>query len=58
MSSLLCFIQVILCSSCHNIFLMTQVVLQHLKKIHNLRLIINERQHDHTKCILKLCMFI
>ena len=37
---------------------MLQIMLQHLKNIHDLRLIIYQSKHDHTERILKLCMFI
>ena len=58
MSPLSCFVQIIFCSSGYYIFLMSQIVFQHFFQIHNLWLIINKSQHDHTESILQLCMFI
>ena len=37
---------------------MFQVISQHIQQIHDLRLIVDQRQHDHTKSILKLCMLV
>ena len=58
MGTLFRFIQIVFSSSCNNILLMLQIMLQHLKNIHDLRLIIYQSKHDHTERILKLCMFI
>ena len=58
MCTFLRFIQVILCPSGHNLFLMTQIVPEHFQEIHNLRLIIHQGQHDDTECVLKLCMLV
>ena len=37
---------------------MLQVISQHIQQIHDLRLIVDQRQHDHTKSILQLCMLV
>ena len=37
---------------------MFQIMVQDFQKAHNLRLIIDQCKHDHTKCILKLCMLV
>ena len=62
MCSLLCLVQIILCSSSNYIFLMLQIILQHLFQIQDLRLhasmIRNKGKHDHAKSILQLCMLI
>ena len=58
MCSGLCLVQIILCPSGNHIFLMIQIMLQHFQKTHNLRSIAYQSQHDHTKGILKLSMFI
>ena len=31
---------------------------RHIQQIHNFRLIVDQRQHDHTKSILQLCMLV
>ena len=60
--SLLGFIQIILCSSANNILLMFQIILQHLFQVQNFwfhtSMIGNKGKHNHTKCILQLCMFV
>ena len=58
MSSLSCFVQIVFCSSGYYILLMSQIVFQHFFEIHNLRFIVDKSQHDHTECILQLCMLI
>ena len=62
MRTFLCFIQIVLCSSCHNIFLMCKIMFEHLRKRQHLRLKASvhcyQTQHDHTKGILKLCMLV
>ena len=58
MISFLCFVQIIFGSSGNDIFLMLQVISQHIQQIHDLRLIVDQRQHDHTKSILQLCMLV
>ena len=52
MSTFSCFVQIVLGSSGHNIFLMSQIIFQYLHQIHDLRLVIDQCQHDHTKSIL------
>ena len=37
---------------------MFQIMVQDFQKAHNLRLIIDQGKHDHTKGILKLCMLV
>ena len=37
---------------------MFQIMIQDFQKTHNLRLIIDQGKHDHTKGILKLCMLV
>ena len=58
MSSLLSLIKIKLSSSCYYIFLMLDVVLKHVDKWKNLRLVINKRKHVNAKCIFQLCMLI
>ena len=58
MISFLCFVQIIFGSSGNDIFLMLQVISQHIQQIHNFRLIVDQRQHYHTKSILQLCMLV
>ena len=62
MRTFLCFIQIVLCSSCHNIFLMCKIMFEHLRERQYLRLKASvhcyQTQHDHTKGILKLCMLV
>ena len=58
MASLLRFVQVVFRSSRHNLFLVLQIIRQHLQKIHDFRLIIYQRKHNNTKGILHLGMFI
>ena len=58
MGSLLRFVEVVFRPSCDNILLMLQVILEHIKNVHDLRLIVHEGEHDHTERILKLCMLI
>ena len=62
MRTFLCFIQIIFCPSCHNIFLMCKIIFEHLRERQHLRLKASvycyQTQHDHTKGILQLCMFI
>ena len=52
------FIQIIFGSSGDNIFLMFQIIGKHLQKIEDLRLIVDQSQHDHTKAVLQLGVFI
>ena len=62
MRTFLCFIQIIFCPSCHNIFLMCKIIFEHLRERQHLRLKASvycyQAQHDHTKGILKLCMLV
>ena len=62
MRTFLCFIQIVLCSSCHNIFLMCKIIFKHFRERQYLRLKASihcyQTQHDHTKGILKLCMLV
>ena len=53
MGSFLSFIQIIFCSSRNYIFLMLQVIIQHLQEIHYFWLIANQCQHNNAKCILQ-----
>ena len=57
-SPLFRFVEVVFCTSRYNFFLMLEVIFQHIKKIHDLRLIVYKGQHDHAECILKLCVFV
>ena len=57
MGPLLSLIQIILGPSSYNLFLMLQVLIQHLMDIQHLGLIVDQGQHDHTKGILKLGVF-
>ena len=52
------FVQIISRPSGHHFFLMSDIVRQHVKKIHDLRFIIHQRQHDNAEGILKLCMLV
>ena len=56
MSPLFCLVQIILGTSCDNLFLMLEIKGQHLKKIHYHRLLIHKGKHIYTKSILKLGM--
>ena len=56
--ALLRLIELVFCAPCHHFFLMLQIVVQHIEKIHNFRLIVYQCQHDDTKSILKLGMFV
>ena len=58
MISFLGFTQVVFGSSGNDIFLMLQIISQHIQQIHDLRLIVDQCQHDHTKSILQLCMLV
>ena len=58
MGSFLRLVQVILCSSGDDLFLVLNVIFQHIKKIQNFRLIVHKGKHDNTKGILKLRMLI
>ena len=58
MCSFFCFIQFILSTARDDFFLMLQIIIEHLQNIHYLWLVIDQSQHDHAKCILKLCMFV
>ena len=58
MCTFFCFVEFVLCTSCNNIFLMSQIMLEHLQKIQNFRLFVYQCKHGHTKGILQLCMFI
>ena len=49
MISFLSLVQIIFGSSGNHILLMFQVISQHIQQIHDLRLIVDQRQHDHTK---------
>ena len=57
MRPLLCFVQIISGSSRHHIFLVFQIVLEHLQKIQDSGLIADQREHNDTESILELCMF-
>ena len=58
MGALFRLVQVILCPSCDYLFLVLQIIFQHIQDIHDLWLIIHKRQHDHSECILELGMLI
>ena len=58
MCSLLRLIQFILRPARNYLFLMLQIMVQHLQQIHDLRLVIDKSEHDHAEGILELCMFI
>ena len=58
MSPLLSLIQVELCPSCHNIFLMLEIFNKYLFKIEHLGLSIYQRQHYGSETFLKLCELI
>ena len=58
MASLLRFVQVVFRSSRHNLFLVLQIIRQHLQEVHDFRLIVYQCKHDHTKGILHLGMFV
>ena len=58
MSSFFCLVEVVFNTTCHNIFLMCQVVLKHLKKVHDFRLFIYKCKHVYTKGILHLSMLV
>ena len=58
MSSLLSRIEVEFCSSCNNILLMLNIILKHIRKAENLRLVVYKCKHIYAKCILKLCMSV
>ena len=57
MISLFGFVQVILSPSGHDIFLMTQIVHQHVFDVHDLGLVIHQCKHCDAKGILKLRVF-
>ena len=54
--TLLCLVQIILCSSGDHVLLMLQVVGQHVLKTKDLRLSVDQRQHNDTEGILHLRM--
>ena len=58
MGTLFSLIKIIFCSSCNYVLLMLKIIGQHLKKVHNLGLIVNKRKIYYTESILKLCMFV
>ena len=62
MRTFLCLIQIIFGTSCNDIFLMSKIVFQHLRKCQDFRLKASvygyQAKHDHTKCVLKLCMLV
>ena len=58
MISFFCFAQVVFGSSGNDIFLVLQIISQHIQQIHDFRLIVDQRQHDHTESILQLCMLV
>ena len=58
MRPLLRFVEVVSGSSCHHIFLMPQIQLQHIQKIQNFRLLIHQSQHNHPEGILQLGMLV
>ena len=58
MSTFFSFIEFEFSSSCYYFFLMKKIIIKHLVKVKNLRLVIYECKHIHTECILKLCMFV
>ena len=58
MRSFFCFVEIISGSPGNHIFLMYQIILQHIQKIKYPRLIIYKSQHDDSKCILQLCMLV
>ena len=61
MSPLLRLVEIVLRSSGHNIFLMCQIIVEHLIQVQNFRLqasfVRNQTEQIYTKCILKLRMF-
>ena len=52
MGTFSCFVQIVLGSSGHNIFLMCQVMFQDLHQVHDFRLVVDQCQHDHAEGIL------
>ncbi len=56
--SFLCLVQIIFGSSGHNIFLVIQIVNQHIQKVHHLGLVIDQGKHDNTEGVLKLRVLI
>ena len=62
MRTFLRFIQIIFGTSCNDVFLMRKVVFQHFRKCQDFRLKASvygyQAKHDHTKCVLKLCMLV
>ena len=58
MVSLLRLVQIILCSPGYYLFLIAQVMYHHIKKAHDLRLIIYQSKHNDTEGVLKLRVFI
>ena len=56
MSSFLRLVQIIPGPSGHDLFLMLQIILQHLEKVHHLRLVAVQCKHIHTESILQLGM--
>ena len=56
MISLLRFIQLILRAAGDHFLLMLQVIVEHLQDVHDLRLIIHQREHDDSESILQLCV--
>ena len=58
MISFFCLIQIIFGSSGYDLFLMSDIMDQHIQKVHDLWFIVHKSQHDHTKGILHLCMLI
>ena len=57
MVSLFGLVQVILSPSGHDIFLMTQIVHQHIFDVHDFGLVIHQGKHCDAEGILELCMF-
>ena len=56
MGPFLCLVQVIFCAAGDHILLMLQVQIQHLQKIQDLRLVIDQCQHDYAEGIFHLRM--
>ena len=62
MRTFLCLIQIIFGTSCNDIFLMSKIVFQHLRKCQDFRLKTSvygyQAKHNYAKSILKLCMLV
>ena len=58
MSTLLRLVKLVFRSSGDNILLVSDVVRQHFFQVQRLWLVVDKCQHDHTECILQLCVLV